>query len=175
MKKIKILLITLLSFIPVCVNASSVHCSAPSSVESGSTFSVRFYGSLGGAGGIWFGRIGYDGSASYQSGDLSFGGIETNDFSRTVSFKAGNPGTAKFYAYDVDAASDTDEINSSDTCTVTIVAATKSNKTNTSNKQTKSSNNNLKQLVIEGVTLTPELKIVKHLFQEMVKKILKKD
>ena len=162
MKKIKLLLITLIALIPISAKANSVHCSAPGSVESGETFSVRFYGSLSGAGGIWFGSIGSDGNATYQGGSLSFGGEETQDFSRTITYKAGNPGTARFYAYDVDAASDVDEISTSDSCTVTIVQATpaqgNSGGGSSYNYYTddRSSNNNLRNITIEGVTLTPE-------------------
>ena len=161
MKKIKILLITLIALIPMSAKANSVHCSAPGTVESGETFSVRFYGSLSGAGGIWFGNIGSDGNATYQGGSLSFGGEETQDFSRTITYKAGNPGTARFYAYDVDAASDVDEISSSDSCTVTIVQATPAQGNSGGESYNyytddRSSNNNLRSISIEGVTLTPE-------------------
>ena len=161
MKKIKLLLITLIALIPISAKANSVHCSAPGTVESGETFSVRFYGSLSGAGGIWFGNIGSDGNATYQGGSLSFGGEETQDFSRTITYKAGNPGTARFYAYDVDAASDVDEISTSDSCTVTIVQATPAQGNNGGGSYNyytddRSSNNNLRNITIEGVTLTPE-------------------
>lgn len=166
MKKIKIFLLTLLALLPIGAKAASVHCSAPATAVSGSTFTVRFYGSLGGAGGIWFGQIYASGNAERVSGDPVFGGEETQNFSRTVTYKAGNPGTASFTADGVDAASDIEEINSSDTCTVTIVAANSSNsnnnnkpKTNNNNKKpdpNKSSNNNLKSITIEGVELSPE-------------------
>ena len=66
MKKIKLLLIALIGFIPFSVSANSVHCNAPGSVESGETFGVTFYGSLSGAGGIWLGNIGSEGNAQYQ-------------------------------------------------------------------------------------------------------------
>lgn len=166
MKKIKIFLLTLLALLPIGAKAASVHCSAPATAVSGSTFTVRFYGSLGGAGGIWFGQIYVTGNAEQVGGNAVFGGEETQNFSRTVTYKAGNPGTASFTARDVDAASDIEEINSSDTCTVTIVAANSSNsnnnnkpKTNNNNKKpdpNKSSNNNLKSITIEGVELNPE-------------------
>ena len=175
MKKIKYLFISLLLLIPFNIQAASVHCSAPATAVSGNTFTVKFYGSLGGAGGIWFGKIGSEGNASYVSGNLSFGGEETQNFSRTVTYKAGNPGTATFYAYDIDAASDTEEISSSDRCSVTIVAASSSNtssnnsgkKPTTNNNQkkdpNKSSNNNLKSLTIENVELTPEFNFNEHI------------
>ena len=165
MKKLKIFLISLLALLPIGANAATVHCSAPSSVVSGSTFTVKFYGSLSGAGGIWFGKIGAEGNASYVSGNLSFGGEETQSFSRSVTYKAGNPGTATFYAYDVDAASDIEQISASDKCTVNVVAANSSNtnkpKPSTSNNNkkpdpNKSSNNNLKSITIENVELSPE-------------------
>ena len=160
MKKLKLLLIALIGLIPISASANSVHCSAPGSVESGQSFSVTFYGSLGGAGGLWLGHIGSEGNATYQSGSLSFGGEETQDFSRTIYYKAGNPGTAKFYAYDVDAASDTDQISSSDVCTVSITEATQSYSNNGGGSsytyEEKSSNNNLTAIGIDGVTLTPE-------------------
>ncbi|MBR4830168.1 MAG: cadherin-like beta sandwich domain-containing protein [Bacilli bacterium] len=167
MKKIKYLLISLLLLIPFNIKAASVHCSAPATAVSGTTFTVKFYGSLGGAGGIWFGKIGSEGNASFVSGNLSFGGEETQNFSRTVTYKAGNPGSAKFYAYDVDAASDTEEISSSDTCIVTIVAATSNNSNNNSGKKnttnnntrkdpSKSNNTYLKSLNIPDTEITPE-------------------
>lgn len=166
MKKIKIFLLTLLALLPIGAKAASVHCSAPATAVSGSTFTVRFYGSLGGAGGIWFGQIYASGNAERVSGDPVFGGEETQNFSRTVTYKAGNPGTASFTADGVDAASDIEQISDSDTCTVTIVAANSSNsnnnnkpKTNNNNKKpdpNKSSNNNLKSITIEGVELSPE-------------------
>ena len=160
MKKAKLLLILFLGFIPVVASANSVHCSAPGSVESGQSFQVTFSGSLSGAGGIWLGQIGSEGNATYQGGNLSFGGEETQNFSRTITYKAGNPGQAVFYAYDVDAASDNDQISSSDRCTVTITEAKPSqnysNNNSSNNYEEKSSNNNLKSLSIEGVTLSPE-------------------
>lgn len=166
MKKIKIFLLTLLALLPIGAKAASVHCSAPATAVSGSTFTVRFYGSLGGAGGIWFGQIYASSNAERVSGDPVFGGEETQNFSRTVTYKAGNPGTASFTADGVDAASDIEQISDSDTCTVTIVAANSSNsnnnnkpKTNNNNKKpdpNKSSNNNLKSITIEGVELSPE-------------------
>ena len=159
MKKIKLLLIALIGFIPFSVSANSVHCNAPGSVESGETFGVTFYGSLSGAGGIWLGNIGSEGNAQYQSGSLSFGGEETNDFSRTIYYKAGNPGSARFYAYDVDAASDIDEISTSDSCTVTITEASQSYSNNNGGGSSytyeeKSGNNYLKSISIENVTLS---------------------
>ena len=164
MKKFKILLILLIGLFPICAKANSVHCSAPGSVESGQSFSVTFSGTLSGAGGIWLGQIGAEGNATYQSGNLSFGGEETQNFSRTINYKAGNPGTAKFYAYDIDAASDIDQIDSSDVCTVTITEASKpsgsspssySNNT-VSNDPDKSSNSYLKSISIDKVKLNPE-------------------
>ena len=157
MKKLKVLLILAIGFIPFSASANSIHCSAPGSVESGETFAVTFSGSLGGAGGIWLGTIGSEGNAQYQSGSLSFGGEETQNFSRTIYYKAGNPGSARFYAYDVDAASDTDEISTSDTCTVTIVEATQSQSYSGGGSsytyEEKSNNNYLKSITAENVTL----------------------
>lgn len=166
MKKIKYILITLLLLIPVNIHADSFHCSAPSSVESGETFGVTFYGSIGGPAPIWFGKIGSDGNASYSSGSLTISGEEVSSFSRTVYFTAGNPGSASFYVYDVDVASENDEITSSDTCTVSITEATRPNGGGSSSSYDddddddvdpdKSSNNYLKSLSIDGVKISPD-------------------
>lgn len=169
MKKLKYLLILTILLIPISGRAS-MHCSAPSSVESGETFGVTFYGSIGGPAPIWFAKLAGEGNATYSSGSLTVGGEETSNFSRTVYYTAGNPGTAKFYAYDVDVASENDSFSSSDTCTVTITEATKPNgvganiydatNNNSSNSQTetdpdKSSNSYLKSLSIEGIKISP--------------------
>ncbi len=168
MKKIKYILITLLLLIPINIYADSFHCSAPSSVESGETFGVTFYGSIGGPAPIWFGKIGSDGNVSYSSGSLTISGEEVSSFSRTIYFTAGNPGSASFYVYDVDVASENDEITSSDTCTVSIVEATKPNGGGSSSSYSndddddtkevdpdKSSNSYLKTLSIDGVKISP--------------------
>lgn len=168
MKKVKYILITLLLLIPFTAKAS-IHCSAPSSVESGETFGVTFYGSIGGPAPIWFGKIGSDGNVSYSSGSLTISGEEVNDFSRTVYFTAGNPGSASFYTYDVDVASDTDSFSDGDTCTTNITTASRPNGASASiynlyddddddQKEIdpdKASNSYLKSLSIEGVKISP--------------------
>ena len=167
MKKVKYILITILLMIPMNIYADSFHCSAPSSVESGETFGVTFYGSIGGSAPVWRGKIGSDGNASYSSGSLTIEEWDgSNNFSRTVYFTAGNPGSASFYVYDVDVSSDNDQFASSDTCTVSIVEATRPNGGDSSPSYNdddndnvdpdKSSNNYLKSLSIDGVKISPD-------------------
>ena len=166
MKKIKYILITLLLLIPFNVNAS-IRCSAPSSVESGETFGVTFYGSIGGTAPIWIGKIGSEGNVSFSSGSLNIAGEEVNDFSRTVYFTAGDPGSAKFYTYDIDVASDIDSFSDGETCYVEIREATRPNSPSSSpsynnddddddeEETEKSSNSYLKSFGIEGVKINP--------------------
>ena len=159
MKKLKYLLLAFL-LIPVTGHAAVYHCSAPGSVESGQSFSVTFTGSLSSANTTWTGKIGSEGNARYSSGELSFW-VDGANFSRTVNYVAGNPGTASFYVYDIDVSDENQEYSGSDTCTVTITAATPSqsysnNYSNTNNYVERSSNNNLSSISIEGVTISPE-------------------
>lgn len=157
MKKIKYLLFALL-LIPFSVNAATINCSAPGSVESGNTFNITFSGSLSSPASIWFGKIGAEGNASYAGGDLNISGEEGASFSRTVTFKAGNPGTASFYIYDMDVSDGEETYTDSGRCTVTITEATRStpSNNNSNNYVARSSNNNLSSITIEGVTLSPE-------------------
>ncbi len=164
MKKIKYLLLMTILLIPVTGKAA-MHCSAPSSVESGETFGVTFYGSIEGPAPIWVADIAGEGNVSYSSGNLKVAGEETNDFSRTVYFTAGNPGSAKFYAYDVDVATNDNSFNDSDTCYVNIVEASRPNgggnnyySYNNDNGEVDpdlSSNSYLKSLGIDGVKINP--------------------
>lgn len=167
MKKIKYLLLMTILLIPLTGKAA-MHCEAPSSVESGETFGVRFYGSIGGPAPIWFAKLAGEGNVSYSSGNLTVAGEETSDFSRTVYYTAGNPGSAKFYAYDVDVASENDSFSDSDTCTVTIAEATRPNDGFSSSTSSsgvtssssevdpdKSSNSYLKSLSIENIKMFP--------------------
>ena len=160
MKKIKYLLFTLL-LIPISVNAATINCSAPGSVVSGDTFNVTFSGNLSSPASIWFGKIGNGGNATYVSGGLSIDGEEGASFSRTVTFKAGDPGSANFYIYDMDASDGNETYTDSGSCTVTIVAASSSNSSSGGGGGgytyvERSSNNNLSSITIDGVTLTPE-------------------
>ena len=160
MKKIKYLLFALL-LIPISVNAATINCSAPGSVVSGDTFNVTFSGSLSSPASIWFGKIGNGGNATYVSGGLSIDGEEGANFSRTVTFKAGDPGSANFYIYDMDASDGNETYTDSGSCTVTIVAASSSNSSSGGGGGgytyvERSSNNNLSSITIDGVTLTPE-------------------
>lgn len=163
MKKVKYFLLSLLLLIPVTGKAAIYHCSAPSTAVSGSTFSVRFYGSLSSSSATWSGTIVGTGNASYAGGDLKIW-HDGASFDRTVTFKAGNPGEAKFYVGGVDVSDENQEYSGSDTCTVTIVAANSSNSSGNNNRNNnrsnnnanKSGNNNLKKLVIADVTLSPE-------------------
>ena len=160
MKKIKYLLFALL-LIPISVNAATINCSAPGSVVSGDTFNVTFSGSLSSPASIWFGKIGNGGNATYVSGGLSIDGEEGASFSRTVTFKAGDPGSANFYIYDMDASDGNETYTDSGSCTVTIVAASSSNSSSGGGGGgytyvERSSNNNLSSITIDGVTLTPE-------------------
>ena len=161
MKKLKYLLFAFL-LIPFSVSAATINCSAPGSVESGSTFNVTFSGSLSSPASIWFGKIGSEGNASFAGGDLSISGVEGESFSRTVTFKAGNPGSARFYIYDMDVSDGDQTYTDSGSCSVTITEASSpapSNNSgggNTNNYVERSSNNNLSSITIEGVTLSPE-------------------
>ena len=126
MKKIKYLILTLLLLIPISSKAA-INCSTPGVVESGESFGVTFYGSIGGNAPIWFAKLAGEGNASYSSGDLTVAGEETSNFSRTIYYVAGDPGSARFYAYDVDVATDSDSFSDSGSCSVEIVSATKPN------------------------------------------------
>jgi len=172
MKKIRYLILFLILMFPFTCKAS-VNCSTPGTVESGESFGVTYYGSIGGAAPIWFMKLGNEGNAYYLSGSLSVEGEETSDFSRTIYFTAGDPGTATFYAYDVDVASDTDSFSDSNSCSVEIVSATRPNNGNDYQaslesfldddeddnddtiEETKSNDNYLKSLSIGDVKLNP--------------------
>ena len=164
MKKLKYLLLVLL-LIPFSSKAATINCSAPGTVVSGNTFTVTFSGYINNEATVWFGKIGNDGNASYVSGSLNLGGVDGKSMSRTITYKAGNPGTAKFYIYDMDVADDVRTYTDSQTCTVTVVAANSSNsnnnnrnnnRNNNNNNSKKSDNNNLKSINIENVELSPE-------------------
>lgn len=164
MKKIKYLLIMLL-LIPVSSKAAVFHCSAPSTVESGETFNVNFYGNLSSPSATWKGSIVGLGNASYNGGSLSIWSDGPN-FSQTVSFTAGNPGTATFYVGDIDVSDEDDEYHDSDTCYVNIVEASRPNgggsnyySYNNDNGEVDpdlSSNSYLKSLGIDGVKINPD-------------------
>ena len=162
MKKLKYLILAFL-LIPVTGYASVYHCSAPGSVESGQGFSVTFSGSVPSQFGTWKGSIGAEGNARYAGGDLDIW-AEGANFSRTINYVAGNPGTAKFYVYDIDVSDENQEYSGSDVCTVTITEASKpsgnnvnnnSNNNTVSNDPDKSSNSYLKSISIENVKLNP--------------------
>ena len=157
MKKLKYLLLAFL-LLPVTAYANVYHCSAPGSVESGQSFSVTFSGSLSSQNATWSGKIGSEGNARYSSGDLGIW-VDGSSFSRTINYVAGNPGSATFYVYDIDVSDEEQEYSGSDRCTVTITEARQqsySNNNNNSSYSEKSSNNNLKSINIEKVTLSPE-------------------
>ena len=167
MKRLKYLFITLL-LLPITGKAAVYHCSAPSSVESGETISVTVSGNLSSSYTTWSGLIVGEGNASYSSGDLNIWADGPN-FSRTVYFTAGNPGSATFYVGNIDVSDENQEYSGSDTCTVNIVSASRPNgasanvyeATNNSNEEEievdpdKSSNNSLKSLEIEGIKINP--------------------
>lgn len=167
MKRLKYLFITLL-LLPITGKAAVYHCSAPSSVESGETISVTVSGNLSSSYTTWSGLIVGEGNASYSSGDLNIWADGPN-FSRTVYFTAGNPGSATFYVGNIDVSDENQEYSGSDTCTVNIVSASRPNgasanvyeATNNSNEEEievdpdKSSNNSLKSLEIEGIKISP--------------------
>lgn len=157
MKKLKYLLLAFL-LLPVTAYANVYHCSAPGSVESGQSFSVTFYGNLASEFSTWTGNIASEGNVRYSSGQLNIWGEGAN-FSQTVNYVAGNPGSATFYVYDIDVSDEEQEYSGSDRCTVTITEARQqsySNNNNNSSYSEKSSNNNLKSINIEKVTLSPE-------------------
>lgn len=171
MKKIKYLVLTLLLLIPITGKAA-ISCSTPGVVESGESFGVTFYGSIGGSAPIWFAKLAGEGNASYSSGDLTVAGEETSNFSRTIYYVAGDPGSATFYAYDVDVASDNDSFSDSGSCSVEIVSATRPNdgysesnsydedddtsSTSSNVANLLNGNNSLKSLTIDKNKLTPE-------------------
>ena len=164
MKRIKYLLITLLLMIPITSNAAVYHCSAPGQVVSGQNFTVRFYGNLSSSSATWSGTIFSEGNARYVSGGTSIWS-DGASFSKTVTYTATNPGTARFYVGNIDVSDENQEYSGSDSCTVTIVAASSSNTSRTqanvsntkkSNDPKKSSDNALKKLEVEGVVLDPE-------------------
>ena len=157
MKKLKYLLLAFL-LIPITGHAAVYHCSAPGSVESGQSFSVTFSGSLSSGNATWSGKIGSEGNARYAGGDLGIW-VDGSNFSRTIDYVAGNPGTASFYVYDIDVSDEEQEYYGSDTCTVTITEASQSYSNNSNNDyyyEERSGNNNLTSINIEGVTITPE-------------------
>ena len=169
MKKVKYLLLFILMMFPFTCKAA-INCSTPGTVESGESFGVTYYGSIGGAAPIWFAKLGNEGNAYYLSGSLSVEGEETSEFSRTIYFTAGDPGTATFYAYDVDVASDSDSFSDSNSCSVEIVSATRPNdgsdyQASLENfldddedddvEESKSNDNYLKNLSINNVKLNP--------------------
>ena len=170
MKKTKFLLLALLLLIPITSKAATIDCSGPGTVVSGNTFTVTFSGRLSNETATWQAKIGSEGNVSYVSGNLSIGVWGEVGFSRQVTYKAGNPGTARIYAYDVDVAETREDgphqYRDSSSCNITVVAANSSNsnnnnkpKTNNNNKKpdpNKSSNNNLKSITIENVELNPE-------------------
>ena len=172
MKKLKYIFILLLLLIPVTGKAAIIQCSAPSSVESGETFGVTFYGSVGGSVPFWYARLASEGNATYSSGNLTISGVEESNMSQTVYYTAGDPGTASFYAYDVSVSDGEYEYNDSATCYVEIVSATRSNGIETSSNvydsvydddtptvissdPNLSGNYYLKSLEVEGIKLTP--------------------
>ena len=161
MKKLKYLLLTFL-LIPITGQAAVFHCSAPDSVVSGQNISVTIYGNLSSPDSTWKGTVVAEGNARYAGGDLNLWGDGAN-FSTTVNFTAGNPGTARFYVADIDVSDENTEYSGSDVCTVNIVEASSSNTPSSysgggsSNDYTeRSSNNNLKSISIENITLSPE-------------------
>lgn len=163
MKKIKYIFLSVLLILPFSVNAATINCSvSSSSVESGETFSVTFSGSLSSAASIWIATVGSEGNASYSSGGLSIVS-ESASMSHTVNFLAGDPGTAKFYAYDVDVSDGNRSYTDSATCYVEITSATSSNGSSASYDEdddeevdeNKSTNNYLKSLSIDGVKISP--------------------
>lgn len=170
MKRFKYLIITILLMIPISSKAAVIHCSAPSSVESGETFTVTFSGSLNSSASVWFASIGSSDNVTYAGGDgLSIPGKDGASMSHSVRFTAGNPGTASFYAYDVDVSDGSNSYSDSDTCYTEIVSATRPNggdNTNYNNSDDnedekevdpdKSANNYLKSLSIDGVKISPE-------------------
>ena len=172
MKKIKYLFIALLLTIPITGRAAVIHCSAPSSVESGETFTVTFSGSLSSSASVWFASIGSSSNVTYAGGDgLSIPGKDGASMSHSVRFTAGNPGTASFYAYDVDVSDGVNSYSDSDTCYVEITSATRPNGASANiydgvygndddddDKEIdpdKASNSYLKSLSIDGVKLSP--------------------
>ncbi len=169
MKKIKYLFITLLLTIPITGKAAVIHCSAPSSVESGETFTVTFSGSLNSSASVWFASIGSSSNVTYAGGEgLSIPGKDGASMSHSVRFTAGNPGTASFYAYDVDVSDGNNTYSDSDTCYVEITSATRPNGASANvydavyddddEKEIdpdKASNSYLKSLSIDGVKISP--------------------
>lgn len=164
MKKIRYLILTILLLIPITGKAATIHCSAPSTVESGEVFTVTFSGSLDNMAYTWTGKIGSSGNATYQGGILEFW-ADGNTMSNSVTFSAGNPGTASFYAYDILITDGETDFSDSDTCYVNIVGASRPNgggnnyySYNNDNGEVDpdlSSNSYLKSLGIDGVKINP--------------------
>ena len=161
MKKLKYLLLILL-IIPInTVSASTINCSAPSSVSLGDTIAVTFSGNLSSPASVWFAKIASSDNVTYQSGGLSIDGVDGASMSRTVTFKATSVGKASFYAYDVDVSDGTNSYSDSATCYTTIVApsSTPTNNTTSNNTYTdddESSDATLKSLSVEGFKLDKE-------------------
>lgn len=180
MKKIKYLIITLLTFLPFSVKAAVIHCSAPSTVTSGDTFDVTFSGSLSSDASLWIASIGSSGNASFVSGNLKIV-TESRNMSQTVTYKAGNAGTASFYAYDVDVSDGENSYDDSDTCYVTITEPVKQSEPSyyydydeeddeeETNETPKSNDNYLKILEIENVKITPAFSKDRTLYSTIVK------
>lgn len=150
MKKYLKYMVLIILLIPFQIKADSIHCSAPSSVSQGESFTVEFYGYMDGVGPLWTGKVGFNGNISYNSGDLTIVN-QTNNLSHSVTFTAGDLGEATVYTYDVDSASESEEISSGDTCTISIVPPVPK-------EEEKSSDNFLKSLSIDGVKLNKEFK-----------------
>lgn len=162
MKKAKILLFILL-LLPFNSKAATINCSAPSSVSSGETFTVRFTGSLNSDAAVWFGSIYSSSNVTYAGGaGLTINGFDGPTLDHSVRFTAGNPGVATFYVYDVDVSDGNNTYTDSGRCSVTISTATSTSKSSkSSSKKTttdsnKNSDNNLKSLEVEDVTLDSE-------------------
>ena len=181
MKK-KLLILTVLVFLSNPVNASAIsaniNCSAPSSVNVGDTFNVTISGSADSST-YWNGGI-VNSSSNLRSNSGTGSFVEQNSttsISKTYSFTALSEGSATVsQSMTISDENYNEKTFNSSTCTINIVKPTTqstnkvqsnvnnliSNKTNdnknnnNSDNKDASSDNSLKELSIEGYTISPE-------------------
>ena len=181
MKK-KLLILTVLVFLSNPVNASAIsaniNCSAPSSVNVGDTFNVTISGSADSST-YWNGGI-VNSSSNLRSNSGTGSFVEQNSttsISKTYSFTALSEGSATVsQSMTISDENYNEKTFNSSTCTINIVKPTTqstnkvqsnvnnliSNKTNdnknnnNSDNKDESSDNSLKELSIEGYTISPE-------------------
>ena len=169
-KSISIFILLMLLVIPNNIKAISVNvtCSGPSSVVVGETFNVTISGTAN-TNTYWNGEI-IRSSSNLRSNSGTGSFIDSTSSptkSKTYSFTALSTGTATIsQTFKVNDEDYNEKSFTSNTCTINIVEATASNSSSSkssksSSKKTttdsnKNSDNNLKSLEVEDVTLDPE-------------------